>query len=156
MHPRLLAVLATGCALALAGCVQPTREPAPAPVPVVVDTPVQLTVHAGMNDTWNAVGQLLVAMPGVTWEGRSQMMGLNAIRYRGEELMVIARAVPVTTSVQTVTTEVTVVTTAGSRVHGAAATDLLARLERALPAEIERVQAGLAAQESDRQKVGRK
>ena len=145
MPRRFPAIFAIGFALALAGCAAPERTPAPTP-PLVEATPVQLTVHAGMNETWNAVGQLLVAMPGVTWEGRSQMMGLNAVRYRGESLLVLTRAVPVSATVATLTTEVTVATPAGTRVHSAAAADLMARLARALPAEIERVKAGLDKQ----------
>ena len=141
-------VLAIGVALALAGCATPERKPAPTPPPPLAEaTPVQLTVQAGMNETWNAVGQLLVDMPGVTWEGRSQMMGLNAVRYRGESLLVLTRAVPASATIRTLTTEVTVATQSGKRLNSAAAADLMLRLARALPAEIERVKAGLAEQE---------
>ena len=147
--PRLLpALIALGFALALAGCATPERKPAPTPpAPLAQATPVQLTVQAGMNETWNAVGQLLVDMPGVTWEGRSQMMGLNAVRYRGESLLVLTRAVPASATIRTLTTEVTVATQSGKRLNSAAAADLMLRLARALPAEIERVKAGLAEQE---------
>ena len=92
MPRHLPALTALGIALALAGCATPERKPAPTPPPLAEATPVQLTVQAGMNETWNAVGQLLVDMPGVTWEGRSQMMGLNAVRYRGESLLLLTRA----------------------------------------------------------------
>ena len=146
MQRHFTIVLAIGFALALAGCATPERKPAPTP-PLAEATPVQLTVQAGMNETWNAVGQLLVDMPGVTWEGRSQMMGLNAVRYRGESLLVLTRAVPASATIRTLTTEVTVATQSGKRLHSAAAADLMLRLARALPAEIERVKAGLAEQE---------
>lgn len=148
MQSRVLVLLAIGFALALAGCASPERPPIPSPVPPLAQaTPVQLTVQAGMNETWNAVGQVLVDMPGVAWEGRSQMMGLNAVRYRGESLLVLTRAVPVSATVRTLTTEVTVATPSGKRLHSAAAADLMLRLARALPAELERVKAGLAGQE---------
>ena len=150
MPRRLPALIAVGFALALAACAPPVRTPAPAAPPTVEVRPVQLIVHAGMNETWNAVGQLLVDMPGVTWEGRSQMMGLNAIRYRGESLLVLTRAVPASATVRVLTTEVVVAGPTGARVHSAAAADLMARLGRALPAEIARVKAGLADDEAAR------
>ena len=145
MQPRVLVLLAIAIAiaLALAGCATPERKPAPTPPPLTEATPVQLTVQAGMNETWNAVGQLLVDMPDVTWEGRSQMMGLNAVRYRGESLLVLTRAVPASATIRTLTTEVTVATQSGKRLNSVAAADLMLRLARALPAEIERVKAGL-------------
>ena len=146
MQRHFTIVLAIGFALALAGCATPERKPAPTP-PLAEATPVQLTVQAGMNETWNAVGQLLVDMRDVTWEGRSQMMGLNAVRYRGESLLVLTRAVPASATIRTQTTEVTVATQSGKRLNSAAAADLMLRLARALPAEIERVKAGLAEQE---------
>ena len=146
MPRHLPALIALGFALALAGCATPERKPAPTPPPLTEATPVQLTVQAGMNETWNAVGQLLVDMPGVTWEGRSQMMGLNAVRYRGESLLVLTRAVPASATIRTLTTEVTVATQSGKRLHSAAAADLMLRLARALPAELERVKAGLEEQ----------
>ena len=140
------ALIALGFALALAGCATPERKPAPTPPPLAEATPVQLTVQAGMNETWNAVGQLLVDMPGVAWEGRSQMMGLNAVRYRGESLLVLTRAVPASATIRTLTTEVTVATQSGKRLNSAAAADLMLRLARGLPDEIERVKAGLEEQ----------
>ena len=142
--------LVIGVALATAGCATPEHKPAPAPPPLAEATPVQLTVQAGMNETWNAVGQLLVDMPGVTWEGRSQMMGLNAVRYRGESLLVLTRAVPASATVRTLTTEVTIATPSGTRLHSAAAAELMLRLARGLPAELERVKAGLDTQAGGR------
>lgn len=149
MPSALAALIALGFALALAACAPRERRPAPAPVGVAA-TPVQLTVQAGMNETWNAVGQLLVDMRDVTWEGRSQMMGLNAVRYRGESLLVLTRAVPASATVRTLTTEVTIATPSGTRLHSAAAADLMMRLARGLPAELERVKAGLDTQAGGR------
>ena len=147
---RLAPLIAVGCALALAGCATPERAPDPALPLLAAATPVQLTVQAGMNETWNAVGQLLVDMRDVTWEGRSQMMGLNAVRYRGESLLVLTRAVPASATVRTLTTEVTIATPSGKRLHSAAAADLMLRLARGLPAELERVKAGLDTQAGGR------
>ena len=140
--------------LALAGCAQPLRTPAPPPVeaPVPDTTPLRFNVEAGMNDTWNAVGQILVRTPGISYDGRAQMLGLYAIRYRGEALMMLTRGLPLSDTVKTLTTEVTVTTTQGKSMHSDAAADLLALLARALPAEIASVKAELAAQKKAKEK----
>jgi len=146
--------------LSLAGCAQPVRAPEPPPVaeaaPVPTPTPLRFNIEAGMNDTWNAVGQILVRTPGVTFDGRAQMLGLNAIRYRGEALMLLARGVPLSDTIKTLTTEVTVTTNAGKSMYSEGAAELLALLARELPAEIESVKAGLAAQEKAKQKANQK
>jgi hypothetical protein len=139
--------------LALAGCAQPVRKPPPeteAPVPDT--TPLRFNVEAGMNDAWNAIGQILVRTPGVAYDGRAQMLGLNAIRYRGETLMLLTRALPLSDTINTLTTEVTVTTAQGKAMHSDSAAELLALLARELPAEIESVKAGLAAQEKAKSK----
>ena len=152
--PSMLALLA------LAGCAQPVRTPEP-PLPVeapVPDpTPLRFNVEAGMNDTWNAVGQILVRTPGVSYEGRAQILGLNAIRYRGEALMLLTRGLPISNTIETLTTEVTVTTTRGTATHSESAAELLALLARELPAELESVKAGLAAQKAkEKPKVRKK
>lgn len=133
----------------LAACAQQPRKPDPPPAvaaPAVQPTPLRFNIAAGMNDTWNAVGQILVRTPGVSYDGRAQMMGLNAIRYRGEALMLLTRALPISDTINTLTTEVTVTTTQGKAMYSEGAAELLALLARELPAEIESVKAGLAAQ----------
>ena len=140
---------------ALTGCAQQPPKPTPEPAvaaPAIEPTPLRFNIEAGMNDTWNAVGQILVRTPGVTYDGRAQMMGLNAIRYRGEALMLLTRALPISDTIKTLTTEVTVTTTRGSAMHSEGAAELLALLARELPAEIESVKAGLAAQKLAAQK----
>lgn len=141
--------------LALASCAQPVRapEPPPAEAPAPDTTPLRFNIEAGMNDTWNAVGQILVRTPGVTYDGRAQMLGLNAIRYRGEALMLLTRALPLSDTIKALTTEVTVTTTQGKAMHSEGAAELLALLARELPAEIESVKAGLAAQKKAKAKT---
>ena len=159
LHARLLRIggmrdrtsipLLTALALALAGCAQPAPKPEPEPpvtAPAAEPTPLRFNIGAGMNDTWNAVGQILVRTPGVTYDGRAQMLGLNAIRYRGEALMLLTRALPLSDSIETLTTEVTVTTTSGTAMHSEGAAELLALLARELPAEVESVKARLAAE----------
>lgn len=153
MHTRSLVSIAI--ALALAGCAQLPQTPPPPPpaaAPAPDTTPLRFNVEAGMNDTWNAVGQILVRTPGVAYDGRAQMLGLNAIRYRGEALMLLTRALPISDTVKVLTTEVSVTTTQGKGMHSEGAAELLALLARELPAEIARVKAGLAAQKQATQK----
>jgi len=107
---------------------------------------------AANGDTWNAVGQILVRTLGVSYDFRAQMMGLNAIRNRGEALMLLTRALPISDTIKTLTTEVTVTTTKGTAMHSDGAAELLALLARELPAEIESVKAGLTAQKKAKQK----
>ena len=81
----LLAMLVVGCAS------RPPKEP-PAPVaaiemPPPTETRGKFNIEADKLDTWNAVGQIVVRTPGVTYEGRSQMMDLYSVRYRDVEFM---------------------------------------------------------------------
>lgn len=116
-------------------------------MPVPDTTPLRFTVAAGMNDTWNAVGQILVRTPGVAYDGRAQMLGLTAIRYRGEPLLLLTRALPLSDTITALTTEVRVATPDGRPMRSDGAAELMVAIEHALPAEIERVKAGLAAQQ---------
>ena len=155
----LVPTLVLTLVLAFAGCAQQPRKPDPEPpvaAPAPEPTPLRFNIEAGMNDTWNAVGQILVRTPGVSYDGRAQMLGLNAIRYRGEALMLLSRALPISDTIKTLTTEVTVTTTKGSAMHSEGAAELLALLARELPAEIESVKAGLAAQKLAAQKAKQK
>lgn len=146
MHKRVPVVFAI--ALALAGCAQPLQKPEPGEAaPVSETTPLRFVIEAGMNDTWNAVGQILVRTPGVTYDGRAQMMGLNAVHYRGESLLLLTRALPVSDTIKVPTTEVTVAAPDGKLMRSDGAAELMAVIERELPAELEHVRAGLAAQD---------
>lgn len=139
----LLSLLLAACnPFARKDAAPPSRLPAPAtPSP----TPLRFTLAASPNDTWNAVGQVLVRTPGVSYDGRSQMLGLYAIRYRGEALMMLTRGVPASDTVTTLTTEVSVVSPQGKAMASAGAAELLAMLARELPAEIGSVKAQFEA-----------
>jgi hypothetical protein len=119
---------------------------------------LRFNVAGSANDTWNAVGQILVRTSGVSFDGRAQMLGLNAIRYRGEALMILTRGVPASDTITTLTTEVSVATTGGKAMYSETAAELLALLARELPAEIASVKARLAAEKkaTARKKPGRK
>jgi len=142
-------ILAACQSLLLAACVAPVREPAPS-APAIAPTPLRFSLPAEPNDAWNAVGQILVRTPGVGYDGRSQMIGLYAIRYRGEALMLLARGVPLSETVQVPTTEISVTGTQGKLAASEAAGELLALLARELPAEIESVKARFAAEKAAR------
>lgn len=145
--------------LALAACAQLPRKADTVEPPHSVDaataepTPLRFSIEAGMNDTWNAVGQILVRTPGVRYDGRAQMLGLYALRYRGEPLMMLTRALPLSDTVSRLTTEVTVTTTQGKPTHSDGAAELLALLARELPTEIESVKARFAAEKEAKAKT---
>ena len=143
-------------ALALCACAQTPRTPPPPP-PVAAPAPETVrpsfTIEASDNDTWNAVGQLLVRTPGVTYDGRAQKLGLYAIRYRGEPLMILTRALPLSDAITRTTTEVTVTTPKDRPVDYRGAAELLAAIQLALPAEIESVRARFAAEQLAKEKA---
>ncbi|WP_310063018.1 hypothetical protein [Lysobacter niastensis] len=101
----------------------------------------EFTVPASTLDTWNAVGQVLVRLDGVTYEGRAQMLGLYAVQYRGERFLILTRGLVVTAERQTLATEVSARLLDG-KPHGSdAAVELLGLLQRRLPGEIARITA---------------
>jgi len=146
-------------ALAIASCAQrprmPELPPEPPPeveVPAPTTTRGRFAVEADKNDTWNAVGQILVRTPGVTYEGRAQMLDLYSIRYRGEPWMILTRSLTLSDDIKKTTTEVTATTPKGAPVDSDAVAELLALLERELPAEVESVKAKFAAEKKAKEK----
>jgi hypothetical protein len=148
-HRRFSRVSRAGAAclaalLLLAGCT--TAPPAPAPeqaepaLPSLADT--RFTIAATNLDTWNAVGQLLVRMEGVVYEGRSQKLGLYAVRYRDAAFLVLTKPRVLDDPHGPVLTEVSAVLPDGKPNLAGAAVDLLDALERELPAELARIAAG--------------
>lgn len=134
----------------IAGCVTPplaptppeTRPPEPtAPAAPPTTTRGQFNIGAGMLDTWNAVGQIVVRTDGVIYEGRAQMLGLYSVRYRDQSFLILTRALPLSDTIRSLTTQVTAASTSGKPIDSNAAAELLAVLQRELPAEIERVRA---------------
>src|SRR6478735_4293987 len=140
----LLAMLVVACAS------RPPKE-APAPVTVIempppTETRGKFNIEADKLDTWNAVGQIVVRTPGVTYEGRSQMMDLYSVRYRDVEFMILTRALLLSDTIKKTTTLVTATTPEGKPIDSDAVVDLLAMLQRDLPAEIVSVQKRQAAE----------
>ena len=128
--------------LVLAGCTTapPTPEQVEPKPPSLEDT--RFTIPATNLDTWNAVGQLLVRMDGVVYEGRSQKLGLYAIRYRDASFLVLTKARLLEDPHGPVLTEVSVALPDGKPNVSVAAVALLDALERQLPAELARIAAG--------------
>jgi hypothetical protein len=145
-------------AVVLGACAQrprPSEPPASSAIPVPVPQAARprFTIEASKNDTWNAVGQILVRTPGVEYDGRPQMLGLYAIRYRGEPLMVLTQALPLSDAITRSTTEVTVTTPRGQSIASDGTAEVMTLLERALPAEIETVKAQFAAGKKAKEKT---
>ena len=153
MPPRLQRLLRTALAatvVALAACA--TQAPAPAPAAAALPAPPAptitrgtFTLHAVPLDVWNAVGDVVVRTPQASYDSRSQMLGLYSVRYRGEPLLVLAHALPLSDTIHELTTEVTVRSPGGAPVDSDTASDLLAILQRDLPAEVQAVRARQAA-----------
>ncbi|HEY2345915.1 MAG TPA: hypothetical protein VGH80_08525 [Xanthomonadaceae bacterium] len=128
--------------LAAGGCAT-TPPPPPPPPAVYVPPPVSdFIIDAGMLDTWNAVGEILVRLDGVSYQGRSQMMGLYDLKFRGERFLVFTRAMTMTKPTDVISTQVRVATPDGKPDDSPAATDLLEMVHDRLPAELQLIAAG--------------
>ncbi len=125
----------------VAGC-SSTAPPKVVPPAAVIEAPAppaNFTIAAGELDTWNAVGQLLVRMEGVTYEGRAQKLGLYAVEYRGEKFLILTRALWLSSEVKSLTTEVRAALQDGKPNSSAPAIELLGLLQARLPAELIRI-----------------
>ncbi|MGH8075835.1 MAG: hypothetical protein ACREPE_00720 [Lysobacter sp.] len=135
------------------GCssIPPSRvEPPPAvpeppratPEPSVDSTRGEFTVPVSMLDAWNAVGQILIRVDGVDYEGRAQMLGIYVVRYRGERFLIVTRALVMTEDANGMVTRVSAVLPDGKSNDSEAAIELLRILRERLPAELAFIAAG--------------
>lgn len=149
---RLRRGLAPCLALLLAACTTTrapqAQPPAPEATPAAAPTATrgEFTLEADKLDTWNAVGQIVVNTPGLEYEGRSQMLDLYTVRYRGEEFLLLTKALLLSDTIRRTTTRVTATTREGKPIDSDAAAELLAQLQLKLPDEIEHVRAQQAAE----------
>jgi hypothetical protein len=152
---RTLTVVSIAClALVLCACAHaPPAPPPPITAPAPETVRPRFSIEASENDTWNAVGQILVRTPGVEYDGRAQMLGLYSIRYRDEPMMILTRALPLSDAITRTTTEVTVTTRSDPPAGYANATALFTLLETALPAELDSVRARFAAEKQVKEKT---
>jgi hypothetical protein len=138
-------------AIALAGCASVPKEAEPAPEEVALALPPtvtrgEFTLEADKLDTWNAVGQIVVNTPGLEYIDRSQMLDLYTVRYRGEEFLVLTKALLLSDTIRRTTTRVTAATKDGKPVDSDAVAGLLAQLQEKLPAAIADVREKQAAE----------
>jgi hypothetical protein len=134
--------------LSVSGCSLIPRQHVE-PLPVVTEVPPTIKadsgaffISAGMLDTWNAIGEIVVRMSGVTYESRAQMLGLYEVRYRGEKLLIVTRAQVVNSQGRGMSTRVSALGSDGKPSDSAAATELLGMLETRLPEELRRIANG--------------
>ncbi|MEO8002643.1 MAG: hypothetical protein ABI644_12265 [Arenimonas sp.] len=138
--PRLISLVAA--VSLIAGCsstLPPKKVAQPAVVIDVPAPPSKFNVAAGELDTWNAIGQLLVRMDGVTYEGRAQKLGLYAVTYRGEKFLLLTHALWLSSEIKVTTTEVRAALQDGKPNSSAPAIELLGLLQARLPAELIRI-----------------
>jgi hypothetical protein len=151
---RLLRVASACVVLALAACAtRPAQGPTapvaalPAPPPPTA-TRGEFTIEAVPLDVWNAIGDIVVRTPQARYDSRSQMLGLYSVQYRGETLLILSHPLQLSDTIHVLTTQVTARSAGGAPVDSDVAADLLAILQRELPAEIEAVHARAAAAEA--------
>ena len=148
---RLPSVVAVCIALALAACATRPPEQPPAPTPALPAPPPptatrgEFTIEAVPLDVWNAIGDIVVRTPQARYDSRSQMLGLYSVQYRGENLLILSHALPLSDTIHVLTTQVTARSAGGAPIDSDAAADLLAILQRELPAEVQAVRARQAA-----------
>jgi len=108
----------------------------------------EFAIPAGMLDTWNAVGQILVRLDGVTYEGRAQMLGLYAVQYRGERFLILTKARVLQSPTDKELTYVSALLQSGGANSGTPAVELMGHLEQRLPMELARIAADGAGQQT--------
>lgn len=139
MPPLSRLIYFVAAVLFVAGCTSVPRQPVTPPA-VVIQPPPKFNIAASELDTWNAVGQLLVRMEGVTYEGRAQKLGLYAVEYRGEKFLILTKALLLSSEIKNLTTEVMTALPTGKPNSSAPAIELLGLLQARLPAELIRIE----------------
>jgi len=94
------------------------------------------TVADNMLDTWNTIGKILVRMDGVQYESRAQMLGIYALRYRGERFLIRTQAVVIQDPTAGIQTRVSAMELDGKVKSSAASVQLLRILRERVPLEI--------------------
>ncbi len=145
------------CLAALAACrtAEPTSAEPPAPPAIPADGNEFVAPYT-VNDTWNAVGQILVDIPGVTYESRSQMLAIYALRFRGESFLLRVQGLPLDPAAPELRTRVEALTPAGAPLRTVATAELLAVLAVRVPAEAPYHRERLQAQEKAKAEAARR
>lgn len=122
--------------LLAASCTTGRRAP---PKPVATMAPAgigEFTVADNMLDTWNTIGQIIVRLDGAEYESRAQMLGIYAVRYRGERFLVRTEALVLPAAGQHTLTRVLTLGPDGKPDRSPAAMALLGILQQRIPLEI--------------------
>ncbi len=101
----------------------------------------EFTIHAAPIDVWNAIGDIVVRTPQASYDTRSQMIGLYSVRYKNQPLLILAHGLPLSDTVNELTTQVTAKSTVGIPVDSDVVAELLSLLQQQLPTEIVQVHA---------------
>lgn len=96
----------------------------------------EFTVADNALDTWNTIGQIIVRLAGAEYESRAQMLGIYAVRYRGERFLVRTEALVLAAGGQHTITRVLALGLDGKPDRSPAAMALLAILQQRIPMEI--------------------
>lgn len=126
--------------LVLGACSTTPKQPTTSPqaYAAIPNDGNEFVVAETMNDTWNTVGQVLVSVDGVVYEGRAQMLGLYIVRYRGEPFLVRTQALLATAAAPGVRTRVDALNSSGAPLRTAATSALLGILAQRVPVEAPR------------------
>jgi hypothetical protein len=136
---RSFALAATSLVMFVVGCANVGERPPPSVALPVPEQPVEtgeFTVAENMLDTWNTIGKILVTLEGVRYEGRSQMLGLYTVRYRGEPFLIRTRAVAIDDASQGISTRVDALDSTGKPFTSPASVALLRILAERIPQEV--------------------
>jgi hypothetical protein len=93
-------------------------------------------VADNMLDTWNTIGQILMHLDGVEYESRAQMLGIYALRYRGERFLIRTQAMVIQDPTAGIQTRVSAMDLHGKARSSAASVQLLRLLRERVPLEI--------------------
>lgn len=136
-HARFVGTsVALGLLVVVVGCAGVRTRSPPIPVEEESVETGEFTVAENMLDTWNTIGKILVALEGVAYEGRAQMLGLYAVRYRGEQFLIRTQAVTISDVSRGISTRVGALGPAGQPFHHPAAVALLKILAQRVPQEV--------------------
>lgn len=134
-----MASLVAAIGLTISGCsgIRSEKKPPQPPAPEVMES-AEFTIADNLNDVWNTVGQILVRLDHIDYESRAQMMGIYAVRYRGERLLIRTQAVVLGSPTDGMLTRVMALAPDGTPIHSRVANELLDVLEQRIPVEIEK------------------
>ena len=94
------------------------------------------SVADNMLDTWYTIGKILVRLDGVEYESRAQMLGIYALRYRGERFLIRTQAVVIQDPTAGIQTRVSALDLDGKVKSSIASVQLLRLLRERVPLEI--------------------